>query len=328
MTSKALGSVLPEHKKLPANLASSLEQDDFLNEQNTGAKRAFELQEIVVSNGVIGGNVSSAVSAAGIGLGSPPPFDEEDAMLAKRRGWGTPPPFDEEDEMLANRRGWGSPPPFDKEDAKLARRLEAKAAARAALKQRVPGATASASLAHVDAQNASSAAWAAGDGWGSPPPFDDEDAKLAQRREEKAAVRAALKQSLSGAKDASGLQSSEVRLHRKSSAAVEAVGSPPQSDADAVKEAQRREEKAAARAAQNAKQIAAVEAFGSPPPFDDEDAKLAQRREEKAAARAAQKQSLSGAKDASGLQSSEARLQHHSIMLVESWLQDVQRSNA
>ena len=199
VTTKALGSVLPEHKKLTANLASSLEQDDSLNAQYTGEIRVCELQEIVVSNGVVGRNYSSAngrttsseyipkdmqtmstaiqlldsmhlTLATGLQL-------NHDAELNKRR-----------DKILQEALQ------HDDEDVMLAKRRETKAAARAVLKQRAPSATASARPARSDAQNASSAVSAAGDGLESPPPFDEEDAMLAKRRETKAAARAALKQ--------------------------------------------------------------------------------------------------------------------------------------
>jgi hypothetical protein len=194
VTSKALGSVLPEHKKLPANL--SLEQDDFLSKQKTGENRAFELQEIVVSNGVIGrgGSLANKPSAD-----SPKDMQTMSAsiQLLERMHLSITADFKlDQDTQLNQKRDeiLNTAIAFDNEDAKLAKRREEKAAARAALKQRVPGAAASASLAHADAQNATSEAWAAGDGLGSPPPFDEEDAKLAKRREEKAAARAALKQ--------------------------------------------------------------------------------------------------------------------------------------
>ena len=81
---------------------------------------------------------------------------------------------------------------------------------------------------------------------------------------------------------------------------------PPPFDEEDFKLAQRREEKAAARAALKQSSLSATVALGStqpdaklhrrssavdqpsdpPPPFDEEDFKLAQRREKKAAARA------------------------------------------
>jgi hypothetical protein len=87
------------------------------------------------------------------------------------------------------------------------------------------------------------------DAFGAPPPFDADDLKLAKRREEKAAARDAQRRSVTRSAAAS-LSLKDVHPHHTSSSSVDAV-----------------------------------DAFGPPPPFDADDLKLAKRREEKAAAR-------------------------------------------
>jgi hypothetical protein len=87
------------------------------------------------------------------------------------------------------------------------------------------------------------------DAFGPPPPFDADDLKLAKRREEKAAARDAQRRSVTSSAAAS-LSLKDVHPHHTSSSSVDAV-----------------------------------DAFGAPPPFDADDLKLAKRREEKAAAR-------------------------------------------
>jgi hypothetical protein len=139
------------------------------------------------------------------------------------------------------------------------------------------------------------------DAFGAPPPFDADDLKLAKRREEKAAARDAQRRSVTRSAAAS-LPLGDV--HRTSSSAVDAFGAPPPFDADDLKLAKRREEKAAARDAQRRSvtrsaaaslplgdvhrtSSSAVDAFGAPPPFDADDWKLAKRREAKTSARSA-----------------------------------------
>ena len=143
-----------------------------------------------------------------------------------------------------------APPPFDADDLKLAKRREEKAAARDAQRRSVTSsAAASLSLKDVHPHHTSSSSVDAVDAFGPPPPFDADDLKLAKRREEKAAARDAQRRSVTSSAAAS-LSLKDVHPHHTSSSSVDAV-----------------------------------DAFGAPPPFDADDLKLAKRREEKAAAR-------------------------------------------
>ncbi len=83
-----------------------------------------------------------------------------------------------------------------------------------------------------------------------PPQFDADDLKLAKRREEKAAARAAQRQESLSSAAASGSTRADAQPHRGSRPADDLSDPPPQFDADDLKLAKRREEKAAARAAQ------------------------------------------------------------------------------
>jgi hypothetical protein len=87
------------------------------------------------------------------------------------------------------------------------------------------------------------------DALGPPPPFGEDDLKLAKRREEKAAARAA-QQRLMSTTGATASTGDYARLHRSIHAQIDALGPPPPFGEDDLKLAKRREEKAAARAAQ------------------------------------------------------------------------------
>jgi hypothetical protein len=82
-----------------------------------------------------------------------------------------------------------------------------------------------------------------------PTAFDDDDMKLAKRREAKAAARAAQRRLMS-ATGASGSTVDEVLQHCKTQSEIDVLGPPPPFDDDNMMLAKRREAKAAARAAQ------------------------------------------------------------------------------
>ena len=97
----------------------------------------------------------------------------------------------------------------------------------------------------------------------APPPFDEEDLKLAERREAKAAARAAQKQSSLSATSALGWTGSDARLRLGSNAVAEPSEAPPPFDEEDLKLAERREAKAAARAAQKQSSLSATSASRS-----------------------------------------------------------------
>jgi hypothetical protein len=155
----------------------------------------------------------------------------------------------------------------------------------------------------------------------APPPFDEEDLKLAKRREERAASRATQRSLQSAGVAAGSSREAADPQFRKSQyeADIQGLGPPPPFDEEDLKLAKRREEKAAARAALKQSSLSAMSTLGdmgsdvwmrrrsnvvtensdAPPPFDEEDLKLVKRREERAAARATQR-SLQSAGVAAG----------------------------
>ena len=143
------------------------------------------------------------------------------------------------------------PPAVDEEGLKLAKQPEENAAARAALKQNSLGATAGFGGSGNDTQlrRMSKFVVQPSDANEAPPPFDEEDLKLANRRNEMAAARAAKKQSSLRTTAGLGLPQNDAQLPRGSSAAAQPHDAHPPFDEEGLKLAKQPEENAAARAA-------------------------------------------------------------------------------
>jgi hypothetical protein len=159
-----------------------------------------------------------------------------------------------------------APPPFDEEDFKMVKRREERAAARATQRSlQSAGVAAGSSREAADPHFRKSQNEVDIQGLGPPPPFDEEDFKMAKRREEKAAARATQRSLQSaGVFPVSSCEEADLRFRQS------------QNEAD-------------------------IQGLGPPPPFDEEDFKMAKRREERAAARAARKQSSLSATSPHGI---------------------------
>jgi hypothetical protein len=157
-----------------------------------------------------------------------------------------------------------APPPFDEEDLKLAKRRQERTSARAAMEKSQQGVlsiSAAAAIALPESGTQRTAVdhspgepRAAAHAHDAPPPFDEEDLKLAKRRQERTAARAAMEKSQQG-------------VLSISAAAAIAL---PESGTQRPGEPR-----------------AAAHAHDAPPPFDEEDLKLAKRRQAKALTRSA-----------------------------------------